>query len=240
MAIDKGSSVAKLSKKSAKRVQKSKAAPGKSASKKQASRKLSVGRPAVVAARLRDASSAARKRGSYTERVERIRKAGNTALDRLQVSLESAESALNDLRAEVKNDPRDLLKRIDTTLQVTRKNLVRNRKWIVEELDHVKEAVVESKAAAGRLDPRRKATRPAAASSSRGATASKAKPKPSPAKQQVKKPAKAAAATKVKPKASTAKRAVKPAGAAKVKPKAAPAKRVAKPAGAAKAKPKAS
>jgi hypothetical protein len=102
--------------------------------------------------------------------AHRGKQAGSAALDRLQASIESAETALKDLRGEVSRDSRDLLKDIGTTLKATRRNLARSRWRIAKDLEQIEHALVKGKAAARPAPKRAKsAPRASAARSSRAA-----------------------------------------------------------------------
>jgi hypothetical protein len=79
--------------------------------------------------------------------TRRARQAGGAALDRLQASIEAAETALKDLRGEVGRDSRDLLKDLGTALKDARANLTRSRKQIVTDLEQIEQALVKGKAA---------------------------------------------------------------------------------------------
>jgi hypothetical protein len=79
--------------------------------------------------------------------TRRAKKAGSTALDRLQASIEAAETALKDLRSELSRDSRHLLKDLDTTLKATRRNLTRSRLRITKDLEQIEQALVKGKPA---------------------------------------------------------------------------------------------
>jgi hypothetical protein len=64
------------------------------------------------------------------------KKAGSSPLDRLQSSIDAAETALKDLRREVGRDSRDRLNDVGTTLTATRRNLTRSRRRITKDLEH--------------------------------------------------------------------------------------------------------
>jgi hypothetical protein len=129
--------------------------------------------------------------------TRRANQAGSAALERLQDSIEAAETALKDLRGEVSRDSRDLLKDVGTTLKDARQNLRRSRRRITSDLERVERVLVKGKAT-GR--PARKRTG-AASRAGAGRTSKTARPK-----------AAAKRGTKpVKRTASTVKRTAKPA-----------------------------
>jgi hypothetical protein len=80
-------------------------------------------------------------------KTSRTKQAGSAALDRLQASIEAAETALKDLRGEVSRDSRDLLADVGTTLKDARRNLTRSRKQVVKDLEQIEQALVKGKAA---------------------------------------------------------------------------------------------
>ena len=104
--------------------------------------------------------------------AHRGKQAGSAALDRLQASIESAETALKDLRGEVSRDSRDLLKDIGKTLKATQRNLTRSRRRIAKDLEQIEKALMNGKAPARPATKR--ATRAPRASAARS---SKARPK---------------------------------------------------------------
>jgi hypothetical protein len=77
----------------------------------------------------------------------RAKHAGSAALERLQASIEAAETALKDLRGEMSRDSRDLLKDLGRTLTDARRNLTRSRRRIVKDLEHIEQALVKGKVA---------------------------------------------------------------------------------------------
>jgi hypothetical protein len=79
--------------------------------------------------------------------TSRTKQAGSAALERLQASIEAAETALKDLRGEVSRDSRDLLNDVGTTLKDARRNLTRSRQRIVKDLERIEQALVKGKAA---------------------------------------------------------------------------------------------
>jgi hypothetical protein len=79
--------------------------------------------------------------------TSRTKQAGSAALERLQASIDAAETALKDLRGEVSRDSRDLLKDLGTTLKDARRNLTRSRQRIVKDLEQIEQALVKGKAA---------------------------------------------------------------------------------------------
>jgi chromosome segregation ATPase len=89
--------------------------------------------------------------------TRRAKQAGSAALERLQASIEAAETALKDLQREVSRNNRALLKDIDTTLKATRRNLNRSRRRITKDLQQIQHALVKGKAAA-RPAPKRAAS----------------------------------------------------------------------------------
>jgi hypothetical protein len=95
--------------------------------------------------------------------TRRAKRAGNTALDRLQTSIEGAESALKDLRREVGRDSRDRLNDLATTLKSARRNVTRSRQRIIKEMEAIEQRLTKGKkraAAKGkkRPAPKRRAT----------------------------------------------------------------------------------
>jgi cob(I)alamin adenosyltransferase len=73
------------------------------------------------------------------------KQAGSAALDRLQASIEAAETALKDLQGEVSRNNRALLKDIGTTLKATRRNLNRSRRRIAKDLQQIQQALVKAR-----------------------------------------------------------------------------------------------
>jgi len=102
--------------------------------------------------------------------TRRAKRAGNTALDRLQTSIEGAESALKDLRREVGRDSRDRLNDLATTLKSARRNVTRSRQRIVKEMEAMEQRLIKGKK---RPAPKRraKAARASTARSRKAATA---------------------------------------------------------------------
>jgi hypothetical protein len=102
--------------------------------------------------------------------TRRAKRAGNTALDRLQSSIEGAESALKDLRREVGRDSRDRLNDLATTLKSARRNVTRSRQRIVKEMEAMEQRLIKGKK---RPAPKRraKAARASTARSRKAATA---------------------------------------------------------------------
>jgi hypothetical protein len=102
--------------------------------------------------------------------TRRAKRAGNTALDRLQSSIEGAESALKDLRREVGRDSRDRLNDLATTLKSARRNVTRSRQRIVKEMEAMEQRLTKGKK---RPAPKRraKAARASTARSRKTATA---------------------------------------------------------------------
>jgi hypothetical protein len=125
--------------------------------------------------------------------TRRAKQAGSAALDRLQASIEAAETALTNLQGEVSRDSRDLLKDIGTTLKATRRNLTRSRRRIAKDLEQIEKALVKGKAPA-RPAPKRARTAPRASA----ARSSKATPRASAARSS--KAARPASSTKRKAK----------------------------------------
>lgn len=104
--------------------------------------------------------------------TRRAKKAGSAALDRLQASIEVAETALRDLQGEVSRNSRALLKDIGTTLRATRRNLNRSRRRIAKDLEQIEQALVKGKAPA-RPAPTRATAAPKRATSARRASAAR-------------------------------------------------------------------
>jgi hypothetical protein len=86
--------------------------------------------------------------GEDMPQTRRAKQAGNAALDRLQASIDAAETALKDLQGEVSRNNRALLKDIGTTLKATRRNVNRSRRRIAKDLQQIQQALVKGKAAA--------------------------------------------------------------------------------------------
>jgi phage-related tail protein len=80
-------------------------------------------------------------------------RAGADAMQRLQASIDAADTALQDLRRELGRGSRDLLTDVERTLKDARKNVRRASRAVARDLEQVQ------KAAAGQ----RKRRRPAAA-----------------------------------------------------------------------------
>jgi hypothetical protein len=139
--------------------------------------------------------------------TRRAKKAGNSALDRLQTSIDSAETALKDLRREVGRESQERLKDVGTTLTATRKNLTRSRNRIMKDLEQFEHRLMKGKAkgkakakpkARVRSAPKKRARKTARASTTRSTrtTAGKSSAKArstSAAKARSKRPAKPAA-----------------------------------------------
>lgn len=137
--------------------------------------------------------------------TRRAKKAGNSALDRLQTSIDSAETALKDLRREVGRESQERLKDVGTTLTATRKNLTRSRNRIMKDLEQFEHRLMKGKAkgkakakARVRSAPKKRARKTSRASTTRSTrtTAGKSSAKArstSAAKARSKRPAKPAA-----------------------------------------------
>jgi hypothetical protein len=139
--------------------------------------------------------------------TRRAKKAGNSALDRLQTSIDSAETALKDLRREVGRESQERLKDVGSTLTATRKNLTRSRNRIMKDLEQFEHRLMKGKAkgkakakpkARVRSAPKKRARKTARASTTRSTrtTAGKSSAKArstSAAKARSKRPAKPAA-----------------------------------------------
>jgi hypothetical protein len=78
--------------------------------------------------------------------TRRAKKAGNSALDRLQTSIDAAETALKDLRREVGRESQERLKDVSTTLTATRRNLTRSRNRIMKDLEQFEHRLMKGKA----------------------------------------------------------------------------------------------
>jgi len=102
--------------------------------------------------------------------TRRAKQAGSTALDRLQSSIEAAETALKDLRGEVGRDSRDLLKDVAATLKAARRNLIRSRRRIAKDLEQIEQVLTKGKAG-GRAAPKRTAKAPRASATRASKTA---------------------------------------------------------------------
>jgi hypothetical protein len=111
--------------------------------------------------------------------TRRAKRAGNTALDRLQTSIDGAESALKDLRREVGRDSRDRLNDLGTTLKSARRNLTRSRQRIVKEMEAIEQRLTKGKkraTAKGKKRPAAKrSAKPARAGTARSRKAATAK-----------------------------------------------------------------
>jgi hypothetical protein len=137
--------------------------------------------------------------------TRRAKKAGNSALDRLQTSIDSAETALKDLRREVGRESQERLKDVGTTLTATRKNLTRSRNRIMKDLEQFEHRLMKGKAKGKakakprvRSAPKKRARKTSRASTTRSTrtTAGKSSAKgrsTSAAKARSKRPAKPAA-----------------------------------------------
>jgi N-acetylmuramoyl-L-alanine amidase CwlA len=137
--------------------------------------------------------------------TRRAKKAGNSALDRLQTSIDAAETALKDLRREVGRESQERLKDVGTTLTATRKNLTRSRNRIMKDLEQFEHRLMKGKAkgkakakARVRSAPKKRARKTSRASTTRSTrtTAGKSSAKArstSAAKARSKRPAKPAA-----------------------------------------------
>jgi hypothetical protein len=143
--------------------------------------------------------------------TRRAKRAGNTPLDRLQTSIDGAESALKDLRREVGRDSRDRLNDLAKTLKSARSNLTRSRQRIVKEMEGIEQRLTKGKKRAAskgkkRPAPKRRA-KAARASTTRSRKAATAK---STAKRRTK--------TASRSKATRSKAAAKPRAARAAKP----------------------
>jgi hypothetical protein len=141
--------------------------------------------------------------------TRRAKRAANTPLDRLQASIEGAESALKDLRREVGRDSRERLNDVATTLKSARRNLTRSRQRIIKEMEGIEKSLMKGKkrATSKRATSKRR-TKPARASAARSrktATAkSAAKPRTTKTASRSKAAAKPRARRAAKPKATKA------------------------------------
>jgi predicted nucleic acid-binding Zn-ribbon protein len=91
---------------------------------------------------------------------------GEAALERLNASVEAAQTALKELRGELGRGSRELLQDVDVTLRDARKNLRRVSRQLVKDLEQVQRA-----AAGKRPGPQpTKATKATRRSPSRGTT----------------------------------------------------------------------
>jgi hypothetical protein len=79
--------------------------------------------------------------------TSRTKQAGSAALERLQASIDAAETALKDLRGEMSRDSRDLLNDVGSTVKDARRNLTRSRQRIVKDLEQIDQALMKGKAA---------------------------------------------------------------------------------------------
>jgi hypothetical protein len=102
------------------------------------------------------------------------------ALGRLNDSIEAAQAALKDLRAEMSRGSRDLVKDVDKTLRDARKNLRRTSRRIAKDLGEVQEAArgkrtagTRKPPAAGRASTRRRSTGRSGSATSRSGTATR-------------------------------------------------------------------
>jgi hypothetical protein len=103
--------------------------------------------------------------------TRRAKRAGNTPLDRLQTSIEGAESALKDLRREVGRDSRDRLNDLATTLKSARRNVTRSRQRIVKEMEAIEKRLTKGK----KRPAAKRRAKPARASTARSRKAATAK-----------------------------------------------------------------
>jgi hypothetical protein len=134
--------------------------------------------------------------------TRRAKRADKSALDRLQTSIEGAESALKDLRREVGRDSRERLNDVATTLKSARRNLTRSRQRIVKEMEGIEQKLIKGK------------KRPASKRRAKAARASTARSrKPATAKSTAKRRTKTASRSKAatKPRTTRTKRTAKPA-----------------------------
>jgi nucleoid-associated protein YgaU len=106
---------------------------------------------------------------------------GHQALDRLNESIEAAEKALKDLRAEMSRGSRTLLKDVDSTLRDARKHVRSVRTGVAKDLEQLQKAASGKKPAAKKSTARKSTARkPAAKKATAGrATAAKATAKKS-------------------------------------------------------------
>jgi ABC-type transporter Mla subunit MlaD len=108
----------------------------------------------VAERKTRTRSGASRGRGGDTP----------DALGRLDDSIESAQAALKDLRAEMSRGSRELLSDVDKTLRDARKNLRRTSRRIANDLDQVqqtargRQVTGTRKTPASQTSPRRRST----------------------------------------------------------------------------------
>jgi hypothetical protein len=75
------------------------------------------------------------------------------ALSRLEKSIQAAEAALKDLRTELGQGGRDLVKDLDQTLKDSRKNLRSLSSTIVKDLGKLQKAATTGRASASRGQP---------------------------------------------------------------------------------------
>lgn len=80
-----------------------------------------------------------------TNRTTDQKQAGSAALDRLQASIDAAQTALKDLRGEVSRDSRDLFHDLGTTVRHGRRNLARSRRRLLKDLEQVPRAMIQGK-----------------------------------------------------------------------------------------------
>ena len=92
------------------------------------------------------------------------RQTGNAALDRLQASLDAAETALKDPRTEVGRHSRELLADLGKTLRDARRNLTRSRRRILKDLEQIPQALIRGKSTRA---PARRASAPTRSGSAR-------------------------------------------------------------------------
>jgi ABC-type transporter Mla subunit MlaD len=99
-----------------------------------------------------------RTRSTATRRSSGAARDTPDALGRLSDSIEAAQAALKDLRAEMPRGSRDLVKDVDRTLRDARKNLRRTSRRIATDLDEVQQATRGRRTAGAPKAPSSRAT----------------------------------------------------------------------------------
>jgi hypothetical protein len=91
-----------------------------------------------------------------TQKRTTTRTRGDMALERVNDSIDAAQTALKDLRSEMSRGSRELLKDVETTLRDARKHLRNVSRHVSKDLEEVQHAVAGKRQPAKRKSPARK------------------------------------------------------------------------------------
>jgi hypothetical protein len=101
-------------------------------------------------AQARRSTAHSRSAGAKSTSRSRTTTRGPRALDRLAKSIDAAEGALKDLRSELGQGGRDLVKDLDKTLRDSRKNLRSLSRTVAKDIGKLQRAATTGKTAAPR------------------------------------------------------------------------------------------